>query len=616
MTADNNLYELLLNRISETKADEPAIFWRDKSLSWKQVEYAARKVAGGLHSLGVQKGDRIAIMLPNIPPYIFIQFAGHLLGVSIVPIHIFTPASELGYLLDDSEAKVLFTWNGYHDVTSNALEMTESLRHCIEIGGENVDGVINFDEWINSAESYTDDPVGGGDNIAAIRYTSGVTGRPKGAMLSHSNILYNICETLQVLKLRKQEKILAAIPFFHPFGFTLQTYLSLFAGAELHLQTRFDPESALQAVASGKVSIIVGLPSHFTGIVEGINGNGEAGTLRFALSCGGPLDHSIINQFEKHFKTRIVTVYGTCETSPVIAINAAHLSETPREAWGRPISDLEIRIVNETGEEVPTDEIGEITVRSPGVFRGYWNRPDASKLAVDENGWFRTSDLGKIDLDGNLYGVGRLQNRINKGGYSVYPREVEGVLNAHPNIYASAVIGVWNSRFGEEIVAYIVPREGMTIDEKALTSYCTERLARYKSPNKFVFLTKLPRSPGGSILRRELREQWASRYERESQKPAVIEVIEPKIEPIEPKVEAEQDTGSDSEIEAIEPSEDTEQENSNNNEIEIIEPEEELDKSNDSEIEIIQPKEETEPDTGNGSEEETNNQESPNPEEN
>ncbi len=503
-----NLFELLQLH-AQKSTDSPKLFWQDHSFTWAQVEEGARRVAAGLKDLGVQQGDRVALMLPNTPPYLFIQAGVHLLGATLVPIHILTRGPELGYLLDDSEAKVLIYWNGFQEVAEEAAIQTESLRHRIEIGGEPTEGILDFHTWMLEHAPLMDAPVGGGNDPALIRYTAGVTGRPKGAMISHTNVLYSSRATLKALRVRPIERVLGAIPFYHPFGCTLQYYMVLRSGASLYLQTRFDPQETQELIQAGTVNAMIGLPSHYSGLLEAMGSEEEdAGKLLFAVSGGGPLDILTRRKLEQRFSTRIATVYGTCETSPTIAVNPSHIEETPAESFGRPISDTEVRIVDEENDEVGVDEVGEIVVRGPGVFQGYWNRPDATNLTIDEEGWFHTSDLGRIDMDGFLYGVGRLHDRINKGGFSVYPREVEGVLNAHPSIYASGVIGVPDPRLGEEIVAYVVPRGGAPILENEIIEYCTERLARFKTPQQIITIDQLPRSPGGSVLRRALREHW------------------------------------------------------------------------------------------------------------
>ncbi len=504
----NSLFDILAYHCGRENNKDSVLRWNDHVLTWGQVEHAARKVAGGLIEAGVTPGDRVAIMLPNIPPYLFLEFGALLAGAIIVPVHVYIRGEELGYLLDDSETKALFSWVGYHEIANNAMHQTESLRLRVEIGAEGEE-IINFNQWLMNSPEYKGDPLSQGEDLAYIRYTAGVTGRPKGAMISHNNVIRTAIETQRVLRLKASDRIFGAMPLFHPFGGTLQVITTYMACASLELQTRFDPQEVYEKIESNLIDVLIGLPSHLTSLIDMGGDEPGVGQLRFAVSGGGPLDLSAQARFETHFATKVVNVYGTCETSPTLCINPAHIMDTPREALGRPISNVDIKIIGSDGHEMPVGKVGEIVARGPGVFKGYWNRPNATDNTVNEEGWFYTSDLGYVDINGWLYGRARMHDRINKGGFSVYPREVEGVINAHPAVYASAVIGEEDPQFGEEIIAYIVLRKGMPFSENDLVSYCEERLARYKVPRKITVLDRLPRSPNGAILRRALREGWS-----------------------------------------------------------------------------------------------------------
>lgn len=505
-----NIFNVLAERAHGPEGDAPAIHWEDRTLRWDQVELAAREVAGGLRKLGVAPGDRVAVLLPNIPPYLFLQYAVHLVGAMLIPIHEMTPTDELGFLLEDCEAKVLFSWGDFQERVAPAVGAAESLAHHIVVGSSSSDP-YDVMSWMEGVETFDGDPVGGGDDVALIRYTAGVTGRPKGAMLSHANILYASSQTHRDLRILEKDTVLGAMPFYHPFGSTLQLQMLLPAGAALLFHTSFDPSRALTQIREQQATVFIGLPMHFAALVDEVPSDAQDLHLRFAVCGGGPLDQAVLARFERMFDTHVATVYGTCENSPTIAVNPSHREETPREALGRAISGTDIRIVDEANEEVPVGEIGEIVVKGPGVFKGYWNRPNATTLTIDAEGWFHTSDLGRMDLDGWLFGVGRLHDRINKGGFSVYPREVEQVLNAHPAVHASVVIGVPDTKLGEEILAFVVSRPDMTVVEDEVISYCAERLARFKTPKRVILVESIPRSANGALRRRSLKDDYLHR---------------------------------------------------------------------------------------------------------
>lgn len=512
MTDDTyaNIFDLLRERARGDQGDEPAIHWRERTLNWKTVERAAREVAGGLRQLDIEPGDRVAVMLPNVPPYLFLQYAVHLIGAILVPIHELTPAHELGHMLEDCEAKALFFWGDYAETVEKAAPQTESLKHRIQVGSS-ASEVSDIVDWMETAPPYEDDPVGGGDDVALIRYTAGVTGKAKGAMLSHNGVLYAARETHYRLHILARDSVFGLMPLYHPFGSTLQLQMLLPSGAALRLQTQFNEEHALETIRQGEASVVVGLPMHFAALVDAAGEEENIGQLRFAVCGGGPLDTSVLMRFERIFGIRVATVYGTCEMSPTIAVNPAHREEGPRDALGRVIPGTEVRIVDDTNAEVPIGEVGEIVTRGPGLFRGYWNKPGATGLAIDAEGWFHTEDLGQMDINGWIYGVGRLEDRINKGGFSVYPREVESVINAHPSVHSCAVIGIPDRNLGEEIMALVVPRSGMPVDAEELMSYCSEQLAKYKAPRRVSVVDSLPRSPNGAVRRRELRERYAKK---------------------------------------------------------------------------------------------------------
>ncbi len=501
----NNIFELLSDRAEGSSGSEPAIHWEGRTLAWDAVEKAAREVAGGLVKMGVEAGDRVAVMLPNVPPYLFLQYATHLIGAIFVPIHELTRKQELGYILEDSEAKFFFAWGDYKETVQEATEQTESLLQTIEVGSSK-SAPYEIISWMEDAEPYDGDPINGDDDIALIRYTAGVTGRPKGAQISHTNIQYAAEETDHVLRIFEEDTVFGAMPFYHPFGSTIQLQMLLPAGASLCMHTSFDVNHALEDIRAKKVSIFIGLPMHFAALVEAAGDEENIGKLRFAVSGGGPLDMLVMTRFERIFHTHVATIYGTCETSPTIAVNPSHREETPRDALGRTISGTDVKIVDESNNEVPIGEVGEILVKGLGLFQGYWNRPNATALSVDAEGWLHTADLGKMDIDGWLFGVGRLEDRINKGGFSVYPREIEQVINAHPSVHMSAVVGAPDRYLGEEIAAYVVLKSGYQVNSQEIIDYCTEQLARYKAPRIVKVVDSLPRSANGSVLRRTLRE--------------------------------------------------------------------------------------------------------------
>jgi long-chain acyl-CoA synthetase len=348
------------------------------------------------------------------------------------------------------------------------------------------------------------------DDTAVILYTSGTTGTPKGAELSHANIAMNAIGCVALTKLDSRDVQLIALPLFHTFGQTVQMNATVLCGASMVLVIRFDPDAVLQAMQAHAVTVFCGVPTMYIGILN-VPGAGDrhdlaqiASHLRLGISGGAPLPVTVLRQFEQKFDVIVLEGFGLSETSPVATFN--HLdSERIPGSIGQPIAGIEVAIVNESGAHLPPGEDGEIVVRGHNVMKGYYKRPEATALAI-RDGWFHTGDIGRRDAKGNFYVVDRIKDMVIRGGFNVYPRELEEVLMTHPALAMVAVIGVPHTVHGEEIKAVVVLKPGQQSSSEDIIAWSKERMAAYKYPRLVQIVESLPMTATGKILKRKLRE--------------------------------------------------------------------------------------------------------------
>lgn len=338
------------------------------------------------------------------------------------------------------------------------------------------------------------------DDLAIVLYTSGTTGQPKGAMLTHANMSTNAATVDETLLLATpSDVIMGCLPLFHVFGLTCALNAAVAAGASLVLLPRFDPAAALDLIARHSVTIFEGVPTMYNGLLS-VPGEHDTTSLRTCISGGAALPVELLHSFEKTFGCQILEGYGLSETSPVVSFNHPNAERKPGSI-GVPVRGAEVRIVDDSGADVPTGEIGEIAIRGEGVMAGYLGRPEATAEAIPD-GWFRSGDLARRDEDGYIFIVDRKKQLIIRGGYNVYPREVEEVLYQHPAVAEVAVIGIKDARLGEEVGAAITPRAGVEIDLDEVKEFCKSQLAAYKYPRRLWLVDELPKGATGKILHR------------------------------------------------------------------------------------------------------------------
>ncbi|MBB3036257.1 long-chain-fatty-acid--CoA ligase [Hoyosella altamirensis] len=466
-----------------------------QALTYAELENAARRVAGLLIHRGIKPGDSVAIMVPKIVAFPALYYGILLAGGVVVPMNPLLKNREVAYYLGDSGAKLVFAWHAVAlEAQAGALEAHTSV---VEVDESFVGSI--------SAAPLTDVVDRDEDDTAVILYTSGTTGHPKGAELTHFNLRRNADRFAHDwLKLSAADVVLGCLPLFHTFGQTVSMNCTLFSGATLVLLPQFTGDLALDAIEKEKVTIFAGVPTMYSAMAEAPgSADADASTLRLCCSGGAALPLDTLTSFEDTFHTVIIEGYGLSETSPVCCFNPPE-GDRKIGSVGLPLDGVEMRVINDDGETLQPGELGEICVRGENVMKGYLGRPTATAEAFID-GWFRTGDIGKTDDDGYFYIVDRKKSLIIRGGYNIYPREVEEVLYEHPDIVEAAVIGIPHPTLGEEVGAAIAVRPGTTVETAAISEFVKARLAAYKYPRHVWVLDELPKGPTGKILRREVQ---------------------------------------------------------------------------------------------------------------
>src|SRR3954451_18257206 len=478
----------LAQQLTDTAArhgDRPAIKLDDAELTYAAFDESASRVAGMLRERGLEPGDRVGLMLPNVPYFPVIYYGILRAGGGVVPMNVLLKGREVNFYLSDPGAKHLFAW---HDFAAAAQEGADqaSAEAIIVAPGE-------FEQLLQQAPSTPENAEREGDDTAVILYTSGTTGTPKGAELTHENLYRNAEVTARTLaKATEEDVVLGALPLLHAFGQTCAMNVVVLAGACLTLIPRFAGEKALEIIKRDGVTVFEGVPTMYHALL-GAGGDHDVSSLRLCISGGAAMPVEIMRQFEEEFGCIILEGYGLSETSPVASFNHPDQERKPGSI-GTPIEGVEMKLID-----------GEIAIRGHNVMKGYWNKPDATESAM-KDGWFLTGDVARTDDDGYFFIVDRKKDMIIRGGYNVYPREIEEVLYEHPAVSEAAGIGVADASLGEEVGAAIVLRAGAGADADAgaIRAFVKERVAAYKSPRRICFADELPKGRTGKILKREI----------------------------------------------------------------------------------------------------------------
>ncbi|MEH7416489.1 fatty acid--CoA ligase family protein [Neobacillus drentensis] len=492
-----------------------AYYFKDQSSTYAELNQAITQFASGLEKLGIKKGDHIALLLDNSPQFVISLHGAFRLGATVIPINPIYTANEIGYILNNGDVKAVVALKSLIPLLEQKQTLLSKVEHYVyvetEQKTENLESLSiysklkSFTNLMASGNLNFQEPEIHGEDVAVILYTSGTTGKPKGAMLTHKNLYSNAMDVSHDLKMTSDDRIITVLPMFHAFCLTDCLNAPIVCGATILIVPKFSPKEIFRLGKKYKPTIFFGVPTMYSFLYQFSEGNPEhLEALRFCFSGGASLPVSLLRNFEDKFNVVILEGYGLSETSPTTTFNPLDRERKPGSI-GTSIIHVENKVVNELGEEVPVGEVGELIVRGPNVMKGYYKMPEETKRAI-KDGWLYTGDLATMDEDGYFYIVDRKKDLIIVGGYNVYPREVEEALYHHPDIVEAAVFGIPDSDRSEAVVAYVVTKNPF-ITEEQLHAYCKEHLAKYKLPSVIEMIEELPKSGTGKILRRVLKEQ-------------------------------------------------------------------------------------------------------------
>lgn len=490
-------------------------------LSYAEVDRQANALAQALKAAGVRPNDKIALTCPNLLQFPVCYYGILKAGAVVVPLNVMLKTDEIAYHLQDCEARIYLCFEGTAELPMarmghEAFEKTTSCERMIVITCDNrpspIAGVATLDEFVAGFNAEHELVARDAGDTAVILYTSGTTGKSKGAELSHSNMVLNAFVSrdlgIKVLNPAQVQTLLIVLPLFHSFGQTVLMNAGVLAANTIVLVPRFDPAAVLELFASEQVTYFAGVPTMYWGLLnaaraQNIDARTKAASLKMCSSGGAAMPPELLRAFEETFGVIILEGYGLSETSPVATFNVTDL---PRKVGsiGLPVFACDVRVVDENMNDVPVNTPGEIVIRGHNIMKGYYRKPEATAEAM-RGGWFHTGDVARKDEEGYFFIVDRLKDMVVRGGFNVYPREIEDVLMQHPAVSMAAVLGVPNDELGEEVKACVIRKPGVEVTEQELVGWCRERLAAYKYPRIVEFRDSFPMTATGKILKREMR---------------------------------------------------------------------------------------------------------------
>ncbi|HEX5503789.1 MAG TPA: long-chain fatty acid--CoA ligase [Thermomicrobiales bacterium] len=509
MSAQATLAEFVAD-VARRDGAKPALIFQDQPLTYAQLDAAIERAADGLAARGVGHGDRVALLLPNIPPFVVAYYAALRLGAVVVPVNLLYKADEIAHILGDSEAKSLVVYEGFYAQAAEAVRRASSVTEVIVVGlGAAPAGTTPWADLAGGAAPRRAPVAVAPGDVAVICYTSGTTGRAKGAMLTHRNFIANLeqMEAVGPMKMTAADVEILVLPLFHIYALNVGLNYAIRLGATLVLLPRFELAPMLEQIQRYRCTVFLGAPPMY---VAWVNAPGveryDVASLRVVGSGAAPLPARVLARFQELTGVAIGEGYGLTETAPTTHSNYVGEARIKPGTVGLPLPGVECRLVDDDDRDVPPGAEGEIVVRGENVMVGYWRNPEASAEAL-RGGWFHTGDIATVDADGYYTIVDRKKDMINAGGFKVWPREVEEVLYHHPAVQEAAVVPIPDPYAGERPLAFVALKAGQQATADELIQYCRANLASFKAPTRVEFRDELPKLPTGKVLRRVLRDE-------------------------------------------------------------------------------------------------------------
>ena len=475
--------------------DRPAVKLDDIVLTYGLLELGVQRAAGLLSAKGIGPGDAVGLQMPNVPYFPIVYFGALRLGAVVVPMNPLLKGREVEYYLTDSGAKTMVAW---HDFAGPAQEGSDAAgAECV------ITKPGEFEQVLGEAEPVEEVVDRADDDAAVIIYTSGTTGTPKGATLMHSNLATGAEVARDLVDAGPEWVSLATLPLFHVFGMNSVMNTAIHARGMLTLLPRFEPGKALEIIQRDRVNSFAGVPTMYSALLHHPGREDyDLSSLDLCVSGGSAMPVELLHGFDEAFGAKVLEGYGLSETTGMGSFNLPDRERKPGSI-GVPVGGTEFKLVDDDGNEVGAGERGEVVMRGPFVMKGYWNNPDAT-AEVMKDGWFHTGDIGEVDDDGYYFIVDRKKELVIRGGYNVYPREIEEVLYSHPAVREAAVLGIPHDDLGEEVGAAVALKEGSDATPEEIRDYVKQRVAAYKYPRVVWLADDLPKTSTGKILKREI----------------------------------------------------------------------------------------------------------------
>ncbi len=499
-----NISNLLIESTAR-RPEHPAIRFLERTITYAELNRQVDRLSHGLVRAGLRPKDICVLMMPNSIDWAIVYYALAKVGAVVLPVNFLYRVGELDHIFKDSGARAFIGHKDYLEHPRQVMESLPKMDLRIAQGLPDSQGFIHLEELSVDEGTFHPYPTRDDDTWAII-YTSGTTGHPKGAMLTHHNLANNAMTVADMRSADPNDVVFGVLPLFHIYGQTSTFNSSIYLGLTIRLWPQFNAEELFSAIEEEESSILIAVPTIFSRLVElaDLRPPRRSG-LRFCVSGGASLPVEVLRRFENRFQTKIYEGYGLTECSPVCVENPFGRQTRPGSI-GLPIPGFEARIVNEQDEDVPIGAVGELIIHGPGVMKGYFNQPEATAETL-RGGWLHTGDLARMDEDRYIYIVDRKKDMIIRGGYNVYPREIEEILYTHPDVVEATVVGVPHPDLGEEVTAVVVLREGTRRTPEELRQFVKERVAPYKYPRRVQIVKELPKSHTGKILKKILREE-------------------------------------------------------------------------------------------------------------